>query len=131
MRSAPYPQLSVAIVGADYPNRRGPARRFAIAVCAPGDPVNLLREPRNQFDEHAIAVFDQNGVQLGYVRSERAAWLAPQIDRGAVITAIFQERTDYGCAIRLAFGREAPVLPPVRETVDLVPDWWPDEEWPD
>lgn len=124
-------QITLAIVGADYPNKRGPARRFAIAVCKPGDSIKFLREPRNQFDEHAIAVFDQSGVQLGYVRSERAAWLAPQLDRGDVITAIFQEATDYGCAVRIAFGDESPTLPPVRDTADPEPEWWPDEEWPD
>lgn len=76
-------------------------------------------------------MFDQSGVQLGYVRSERAAWLAPQLDRGEAITAIFQEQTDYGCAVRIAFGGEYPVLPPARDVADPEPDWWPDEEWPD
>lgn len=73
----PLPQFSLAVVGADYPNKRGPARRFGIALCQPGDPIELRREPKNQFDEFAIAVFETGGIQLGYVRSERAAWLAP------------------------------------------------------
>ena len=128
----PSRQLSLAIVGADYPNKRGPARRFAIAVCKPGEPVKLLREPRNQFDEHAIAVFDQRGVQLGYIRSERAAWLAPLLDRGEDVSAIFQEATTYGCAVRIAFGSEYPVLPPTRTgSIDAEPEWWPDEQWPE
>lgn len=127
----PLAQLSLAIVGADYPNKRGPARRFAIAVCRPGDPIELRRELRNQFDEYAIAVFESDGVQLGYVRSERAAWLAPLLDRGEEVTAIFQEATAYGCAIRIAFGGESPTLPPPQETADPEPDWWPDPEWPE
>ena len=123
-------QLSLAVVGADYPNRRGPSRRFGIGLCAPGDPVRLLREPKNAFDEYAISVFDERDIQLGYVRSERAAWLAPQIDRGLEVRAIFQESTSYGCAIRAAFGGEDPQLPshhdqrPTQEEQD----WWPDPE---
>ena len=95
-----------------------------------GDPVRLLREPKNAFDEYAISVFDERDIQLGYVRSERAAWLAPQIDRGLEVRAIFQESTSYGCAIRAAFGGEDPQLPshhdqrPTQEEQD----WWPDPE---
>lgn len=124
-------QLSLAIVGADYPNKRGPTRRFAIALCKPGDPIELRREPKNEYDEHAIAVFDERGIQLGYVRSERAAWLAPILDRGGELTAVFQEATDYGCAIRVAFDGETPALPESRAEPPEEQDFWPDPEWPD
>lgn len=128
---SPHSQLSLAVVGADYPNKRGPGRRFAIALCAPGDPIELRREPKNKFDEFAIAVFDERGIQLGYVRSERAAWLAPLLDRGTAATAIFQEATDYGCAVRVALGDDRPALPPAREEPAGEQDFWPDPEWPD
>jgi hypothetical protein len=124
-------QLSLAIVGADYPNKRGPGRRFAIALCKPGDPVELRREPKNKHDEFAVAVFGADEIQLGYVRSERAAWLAPIMDRGEELTAIFQEATDYGCAVRVAFDGEQPTLPPAHSPPPSDPDFWPDEEWPD
>lgn len=124
-------QLSLAIVGADHPNKRGPPRRFGIALCNPGDPVELRREPKNPFDEFAIAVFDERGVQLGYVRSERAAWLAPILDRGTEVTAIFQEVTSYGCAVRIGFEGEQPSLPSPREAPPPEQDFWPDPEWPD
>lgn len=123
-------QLSLAIVGADHPNKRGPTRRFGIALCKPGDPIELRREPANKFDEHAISVFGPDDIQLGYVRSERAAWLAPALDRGDQVTAIFQEATDYGCAVRIAFGDEVPTLPP-SGSQESTNDFWPDEEWPD
>lgn len=122
--------LSLAIVGVDHPNKRGPTRRFGIALCRPGDTVRLSREPDNQFDEHAIAVFGRD-IQLGYVRSERAAWLSPILDRGEEVAAIFQEATDYGCAVRIAFGGEQPTLPAPRKSADPEPDWWPDEECPE
>jgi hypothetical protein len=124
------PQVSLAIVGANHPNKRGPTRRFGIALLQPGDPVEILREPKNRFDEFAITVVGPDDIQLGYVRSERAAWLAPIMDRGEDVTAVFQEATEYGCVVRAAFGGELPTLPPPREPAEE-PDWWPDEEWPD
>ena len=124
-------ELSLAIVGADYPNRRGPSRRYAIALCAPGDAIELRREPDNRYDEYAIGVFDGRGGQLGYVRSERAAWLAPLLDRGAEVAAIFQEATSYGCAVRIAFDGTLPTLPPTSVQVSKPLDWWPDEEPPE
>lgn len=123
-------ELSLAIVGADHPNKRGPARRFGIALCRPGDPVELRRETNNRFDEFAIAVFGGD-VQLGYVRSERAAWLAPILDRGERVTAIFQEATDYGCAVRVALGEGVPSLPMPRDSQDSDTEWWPDDIWED
>lgn len=76
-------------------------------------------------------MFDERDIQLGYVRSERAAWLAPILDRGVDVTAIFQEATDYGCAIRVAFDGATPDLPPASAKPPPDPDFWPDEEWPD
>lgn len=52
------------------------------------------------------------------------------MDRGTELSAVFQETTSYGCAIRLAFDGEEPVLP-IRKKAEPEPDWWPDEEWPD
>lgn len=118
-------------MGADHANKRGPGRRFGIGLCRPGDPIELRREPGNRYDENAIAVFEQGGIQIGYVRSERAAWLARVMDRGKEVSAIFQEATPYGCVVRAAFGGEEPVLPAVDESSHGEADWWPDEEWPD
>jgi hypothetical protein len=61
--------LSLAIVGIDYPNKRGPARRFELEICQPGEPIELRSEPNNPHDEHAIAVFSCRGIQLGYLAS--------------------------------------------------------------
>lgn len=44
--------LSLAVVGADYPNKgKMPGRRFEIALCAPGDPVELRSDPENRKHE--------------------------------------------------------------------------------
>ncbi len=125
--------LSLAVVGADYPNKRGPTRHFAIALCKPGDPIELRREPKNPKDERAVAVFNPGGIQMGYISAERAAWIAPMLDRGRVIKAIFQERMEYGAAIRIAFDGDDPVLPERenRENHTDDPDFYPDPIYPD
>ena len=106
-------QLSVAIVGITYPNRsKGPTRLFELALCEPGDKVDLVPEPKNEFDEHAIAVFSSRGVQLGYLPSERAVWINTLLRRGVEVRAVFQAQGDTVAWCRIAFDGEEPALPP-------------------
>ncbi|TYC93022.1 HIRAN domain-containing protein [Novosphingobium sp. BW1] len=132
-------RLSLAVVGADYPNKTGPSRRFEIALCGPGEPVELRLEPENPADPRAVAVYSDRGVQLGYLTADRAPWIGAMLSRGRVITAIFQEQARYGAVVRVAFDGEAPELPE-RATVaeesagvdaDQDPGWWPDDDWID
>lgn len=53
------------------------------------------------------------------------------MDRGEVVRAVFQEATDYGCAVRIALGGGDPVLPLPSMPREPDPDFWPDEEWPE
>lgn len=101
--------MSLAIVGADYPNARGPARRFEIAVCHPGEPVTLKREPRNKHDSRAIGVYSMRDVQIGYVRAEQAQMIGAALDS---VTAIFQRPDTWGAVIRISFDGKVPELPP-------------------
>jgi hypothetical protein len=125
-------QLSLAVVGADYPNKRGPTRRFEIAVCAPGEPVDLVPEPKNPADPRAVAVFSARGVQIGYLTAERCGRIGQLIRQGREVSAIFQQATRAGAIIRAAFDGAYPTLPadsqpPEPESVDF----WPDEIWPE
>lgn len=123
--------LSLPVVGAAHPNKRGPDRRFEIAVCKPGDPVTLVPEPKNKFDEHAIAVFSERGVQMGYLASERALLLGKMMREGADIVPIFQHAASFGAWIRVSFDGTIPELPapPLPRPVDV--DFWADEIPPD
>lgn len=125
--------MSLAVVGADYPNKgKSPARRFEIAICSPGDAIELRPEPKNPADEYAVAVYSERGVQLGYLRSERAAWMFRVIHDGWPVAAVFQEATSYGCTIRASFDGEAPALPAKAPSIpEHAPDFWPDYEPPD
>lgn len=41
-------------------------------LCAPSELVELRFEPKNPFDENAVAAWSERGVQLGYDCGERA-----------------------------------------------------------
>jgi len=123
--------MSLVVVGADYPNRKGPGRRFEIALCKPGEPVELIPEPRNPADPRAIAVFSARGVKLGYLSAERCGWIGTQLRTGEV-RAIFQCSATWGAVIRVAFDGELPELPPQPLSDPAKPqDFYPDEIWPD
>ena len=52
-----------------------------------GDPVGLFREPDNPKDSNAIQVLDMAEQPFGYIAREKAAILAPWMDRGWFYTA--------------------------------------------
>ncbi len=125
--------MSLAIVGIDYPNKRGPGRRFDLEICRPGEPIDLVDEPKNQFDEHAIAVFSCRGIQLGYLASERAVLIGTLWRQGHEAIAIFQALDAKVGWIRVAFDGEQPTLPPAATSHSAAGDdgFWPDEVYPD
>jgi hypothetical protein len=126
-------ELSLAVVGAQHANadKRAPTRRFAIDLCRPGDPIELRPEPKNPKDEYAVAVHNREGMQMGYLTAERAPWIGAMIRQGREIACIFQEGTQHGAVIRVAFDGAVPVLPPPREPPAEEPDFYPDEIYPD
>lgn len=122
--------VSLAVVGIDYQNKRGVGRRFELELCVPGETIELRPEPLNPYDEHAIAVFSCRGVQLGYLKSERAAWIGALVRKGHQTCAIFQGLTPAAAWVRIAFDGEEPTLPKARSAVADA-DFYPDEIWPD
>ena len=56
---------------------------------SPGTQVRLVREPRNEFDSAAIAIYASDASsKTGYVNKLNARRLAPLMDRGADLVAI-------------------------------------------
>ena len=56
---------------------------------SPGAPVRLVREPDNEFDPDAVAVYDATGRHLAaYVNNQKARILARLIDSGQPIQAV-------------------------------------------
>ena len=126
-------QLSLAVVGLPYPNKRGPARRFEAGLCIPGEAVELRPEPNHPKDEHAIAVFSCRGVQLGYLASERAVLIGTMMRQGREPRAILQGLMPTAAWIRVAFDGEEPVLPVQRSAEAGADDsgFWPDPTYED
>ena len=129
-------QLSLHVVGANHPNADGGNRRFEILLCVPGEPIDLVPEPKNPADPNAIAVFSNRNVQIGYLTAERAPWIGGMLRNGRPLAAIFQSATPSGAVIRIAFDGDHPVLPPATaiSPTPLDPaavEFWPDEIYPD
>lgn len=133
-------ELSLAVVGIDYPNADGSSRRFEIALCAAGDPIELRPEPTNEHDPSAIAVWRVGGGQLGYVTAERCGWIGARMQlEGAA--AIYQGLHGPAAYIRVRFGGGPPTLPTpapagapprARGAVHHDPDaFYPDPEGPE
>lgn len=129
--------MTVAVVGADFPNKAGGvARRFEITLCRPGEPVELRPEPKNPADEHAVMVLSARGIQIGYLTAERAPWIGGMISNGRQIEAVFQSASSFGAHVRIAFDGEMPVLPePVptgrEEPASGGSGFYPDPVWDD
>ncbi|WP_420137866.1 HIRAN domain-containing protein [Sphingomonas sp.] len=127
----PITALSLAVVGTEYPNRKGPSRRFEIAMCRPAEPVSLVPEPKNPADPRAVQVVSQRGIVMGYLSAERCGWIGGLLAEGRDLQAVFQEATSWGAVIRVSLDENEPDLPPERAAPIRDPDWWPDEIPPD
>lgn len=134
-----FPAITLAVVGADYKNKgKSPPRRFEIPICRPGEPVELVPEPKNPADENAIAVFSCRGIQIGYITAERAPMIGKRMREGYDVVAVFQAPASFGAYIRASFDGSMPEVPDVSQPSMQRPsppceerDFWPDPEWPD
>ena len=130
----PLAAMSLAVVGAPFPNKDGSNRKSEILMSHPGEPVDLRPEPRNKADERAVAVFSSRRVQIGYLTAERAPRIGQLLRSGREIRAVFQAASDFGAWIRVAFDGEEPRLPDdegASVTAEPPGGWFPDEVWPD
>lgn len=122
-------ELSLAVVGLDFPNadKSRSNRRFEVALCCPGDPVELRPEPKNPADPRAVAVYSERGVQMGYLSAERCGLIGKRLNAGDEYRALFQEADRFKAVIRVRFGGGEPTLP-ARATATEAdeyaqPDW--------
>ena len=57
--------------------------RYYDGVAHKNEYVEFVREPGNPYDSNAIRVDNMAGVQVGHIKREQAAALAPIMDSGA------------------------------------------------
>lgn len=81
-----------------------------LLLCAPGEPVDLRREPKNPHDANAVAVFSARGVQMGYLSAERAPFIGRRMQQEDY-AVVFQALAGSMGYVRIRFGGEAPNLP--------------------
>jgi len=68
-------------------------RQEAIATLAPDMPLRLERQPENEYDSNACALFDPFGGQVGFFNRRLAAALAPYIDAGVEYDVVVADVT--------------------------------------
>ena len=138
------PDFSLDVVGADFPNKGGGNRRFETLICEPGEAIRLVLEPKNPADPNAVAVYSAREVQIGYLRADRAPYIASRLRLGQDVRAVFHDKRPWGATIRLNLDGQEPALPPpsaappvdprhqpTPEGVDPDPGFFPDEPPPD
>lgn len=123
--------MSLDVVGADHLNKDKSNRRFEILLCQAGEPLDLIPEPKNPADPQAVAVFSCRGVQIGYVRADRAQLIRSYLSRGRITDAIFQRASQAGAIIRIGLDGEVAALPKAPESPATEPDFFPDYTPPD
>lgn len=107
--------LSLQVVGANYPNKRGGNRKFEIAVTPWGERVTLEAEPNNPADRNAIKVMSIRGIQIGYIIADRTRIIRQAWNEEREVRAVFQNAFPGGCWIRVAFDGEEPEIGPEPE----------------
>ncbi len=78
LRSEPVQTEDFLLAGVSHEGREHIIRELAET----GSTVRLIREPLNQYDSNAIAVYLLTGHKIGYAPREIAAYLAPLLDDG-------------------------------------------------
>ncbi|MBV8645574.1 MAG: DEAD/DEAH box helicase, partial [Candidatus Eremiobacteraeota bacterium] len=73
--------FNTKVVGVTFEGRQDTVRALAA-----GTPLELRRDPANLYDPNAIGVW-YGGLQLGFVKREIAARIAPNVDAGERYTA--------------------------------------------
>lgn len=82
-------EKTVRVVGTGFNNsdgEKGPERQNILRAMAPGEVVNLVREPENAHDPNAIAVYyhraEAASGRIGYIGANIARGLAADMDGG-------------------------------------------------
>ena len=110
--------FSLPAVGERFENEDGSSRQEELARCAPGDWLDLVREPKNPHDHMAVAIVTTRGVRVGYLARDRAQWIGSKLDRGWTVLAIVERVKGahlpdavLGLVMRVNMDGEEPELP--------------------
>lgn len=82
------------VVGITFKNEDGTNRQDIIKSLSNDAIIILKREPHNQYDKNAIAVFSLNG-QIGYIGKDYASAMANLMDKGIKFVATIDKLDTY------------------------------------
>lgn len=74
-------RYTMHIVGEQYEGRQE-----VIKLLKRGDPLTLVREPDNSYDENAVNIM-YKGRSIGYLSQKNAEWIADLLDDGEALVA--------------------------------------------
>ncbi len=77
------------VSGLNQIGRCGTHRQKIIAKCRRGEPIFLVRQPDNPYDSNAVILYRQDGTDIGYLPKEKAVEIAPRLDQGSPVTAVY------------------------------------------
>lgn len=69
------------ITGVKHDNPDGSSRAKALAECEEFHRLSLIPEPDNPYDRHAIAIYTEADVQVGYLEAVQAQDIEPGMRR--------------------------------------------------
>lgn len=87
--------IHTKVVGVTFRNDDGSSRQRILKACREGEMLKLVKRPSGG-DRNAVAVCRKNGQQLGNLRRELAAELAPLLDKGVELQAEITDLTGGG-----------------------------------
>ncbi len=82
------------VVGVTQNNADGTWRQMVVGECQPGEPLRLVADPGNAYDENAIKVLRKSGEQIGYLSKELAEELSAKILEGCMYVAAVARITE-------------------------------------
>lgn len=91
------------LVGVTFANDDGSSRQSLIARCRAGEPLTLRHEPDNPADDHAVAVYNAAGEQLGHRRRKLAREVVEEA-RGGTIWAAYVSEVTGGYGFKRSLG---------------------------
>ena len=105
-----------------------------------GDHLRVVREPNNEYDSNAIAIYDKHQNQLGYIGKNVAASLAPRMDEGEIVDVTVSNITgggDYAFGVNIHVciaeknhnddqSKDEIILPPIHLEELSNTDYWND-----
>lgn|SRR5450830_563148 len=91
--SVEYETFYTKIRGVTQTNSNTSKRQKLIKNLKVGQSIFCIREPNNPFDKNAIAVYDTEKNQLGYLSADLANSFAKSMDKGLKLTAIVKDLT--------------------------------------